>query len=178
MSVWRTWAVSLKFFCQRISGLFGKELIHYLNLSGESAQVFLNRDHRIVEWFGLEGPLRSPSSNPAIGRDTSFQTRLLTVPSSLALNVYREGASTASLGNLLQCLTTLTVKNFFLISSLNWPSSSLKPFPLILFLCVLLKSPSPGFLWAHFRYWKAAIRSPRSLHFSMLKTPRSLSLSL
>jgi len=29
------------------------------------------------------------------------------------------GASTTSLGNLLQCLTTLTVKDFFLISNLN-----------------------------------------------------------
>ena len=39
-----------------------------------------------------------------------------------------EGGSTISLGNLFQCLTTLTVRNFFLISSLNLLSSSLKPF--------------------------------------------------
>jgi len=49
---------------------------------------------------------------------------LLTALSSLALNASREGASTTSLGNLFQCLTTLTVKNF-LIFSLNL-SSSLK----------------------------------------------------
>lgn len=32
----------------------------------------LGGDHRITEWFGLEGTLRSSSSNPpAIGRNTS-----------------------------------------------------------------------------------------------------------
>jgi len=48
-------------------------------------------------------------------------------------------ASTASLGNLFQCLTTLTIRNLFLISSLNLPSSSLKTFPLIPLLCALIK---------------------------------------
>jgi len=47
---------------------------------------------------------------------------LLTTPSNLALNTAREGAATASLGSLCQGLTTLTVKNFFLISNLNPPS--------------------------------------------------------
>ncbi|KAK4813670.1 hypothetical protein QYF61_017637, partial [Mycteria americana] len=39
------------------------------------------------------------------------QGLLLKAPSSLALNTSRDGASTASLGNLFQCLTTLRVKN-------------------------------------------------------------------
>ena len=43
--------------------------------------------------------------------------------SSLALNVSRDGASTTSLGNLFQCVTTLCVKNFLLISNLNLPVS-------------------------------------------------------
>ena len=105
--------------------------------------------------LGWKGPLRSYSSNPpAIGRDTSLQTRLVRAPFSLALNASREGASTTSLGNLFQCLTTLTVQNFFLISSLNLPSSSLKLVPLVLLLHALIKSPSSAFLWAPFRYWK------------------------
>ena len=37
-----------------------------------------------------------------------------------------DGASTASLGNLFQCVTTLCVKNFLLISNLNLPCLSLK----------------------------------------------------
>ena len=68
-----------------------------------------------------------------------------------------------SLGNLCQCLTTLMVKNVFLISNLNLPSCSLEPFPLVLSLHTLVKSPSPSFLWAPFRYWKAALRSPWTL---------------
>jgi len=82
--------------------------------------------------------------NPAMGRDTFHQTRLLRAPSYLALNTAREGASTASLGNLCQCLTTLRVKNLFLVSNLNLPSFSLKP--LNLSLHSLIESPSPSIL--------------------------------
>ena len=49
--------------------------------------------------------------------------RLLRAPSGLALDVSRDGASPTSLGNLVQCLTTPSVKHFFLLSSLNLPSS-------------------------------------------------------
>ena len=68
-----------------------------------------------------------------------------------------------SLGSLFQCFTTLIVKNVFLIYSLNLPSFSLKPLPLILSQQALLKSLSPSFLQAPFRYWQAAVRSPWSL---------------
>ena len=80
-----------------------------------------------------------------MGRHMFHQTRLLKAPSSLALNTAREGAATTFLGNLGQGLTALTVKNFFLISSLNLPSFSLKPLPLVLSLQALVKSPSPAF---------------------------------
>jgi len=43
------------------------------------------------------------------------------------LSTSREGESTTSLGNLFQSLTTLTVKNTFLSSSLNLPPYSSKP---------------------------------------------------
>jgi len=74
------------------------------------------------------------------------RTRLLKATSNLALNTAREGAPTASLGNLCQCLTTLIVKNFFLMASTNLPSFSSKPLPLGLSLQTLVKSPSPAFL--------------------------------
>ncbi|KAK4815543.1 hypothetical protein QYF61_003235 [Mycteria americana] len=61
------------------------------------------------------------------------------VPSNLTLNVSRDGASTTSLGNLFQCFTTLIVKNVILIPSLNLPSCSFKPLPLVLSLQALLK---------------------------------------
>jgi len=60
------------------------------------------------------------------------------------LNTAREGAATASLGNLFQDLTSLRVKNFFLISNLNQPSFNLKPLPLALSPQALVKSPSPA----------------------------------
>ena len=63
-----------------------------------------------------------------------------------ALKVSRDGASTTSLGNLFQCLTALTVKDFFLVSNLNQPYLSLKSFPLVLLPKALLKSLSPSFL--------------------------------
>jgi len=65
-----------------------------------------------------------------MSRDIFPYTRLLRAPSNLALNTAREGAATASLGNLGQGLTILMGKNFSLISNLNLPPFSLEPFPL------------------------------------------------
>jgi len=105
--------------------------------------------HRITEWFGLEGTIRSSGSNsPAKSRGIFQETRLLRAPSNLALNTAREGAATTPLGSLCQCFTTLMVKNFILISNLNLPPISLEPFPLVLSLHTLVKSPSPSFLLA------------------------------
>lgn len=74
------------------------------------------------------------------------------------------------LWDLFQCLTTLTIKNLFLVSNLKLPSFSLKPFPLdlsvqkaLLHLSLLPSSGSKSF-------W--------SLLFSRLKNSRSLCLSL
>jgi len=83
-----------------------------------------------------------------MSRDIFHQPRVLRAPANLALNPAREGAATASLGSLAQGLTTLTAKNFFLRSHLNLPSFSLEPFPLVLSLHTLVKSPSPALLQA------------------------------
>ena len=84
-----------------------------------------------------------------MGRDTFHQPRFLEAPSNLALDTARQRAATASLGNLGQ---GLTVKNFFVTSNLNPPSFSLKPLFLVLLQQALLKSLSPSFLQAPFRY--------------------------
>ena len=73
-------------------------------------------------------------------RVTNQQTRLLRATSSLASDASRDGASTASWGNLFQCITALWVKNFLLPSNLNLPCPSLKPFPLVLSLSSLLQA--------------------------------------
>ena len=67
------------------------------------------------------------------------------------------------LGQPIQCITTLWVKNFFLISNLNLPCLSLKPFPLALSPSTLVNSHTPSCLYAPFKYWKATMRSPQNL---------------
>ena len=59
-------------------------------------------------WFGLEGTLQTTSFHPPAlgGTPSTNQPMLLQAPSNLALNPARQGAATASLGNLAQGLTT------------------------------------------------------------------------
>jgi len=90
---------------------------------------------------------RSPSFNPpAMGRDTFHSTRLLKALSKLALKTSREGASTAYVGSLLQCLIALIGKNFFLTSNPNLLSFTLNPLPLVLQLQTLASGLSLPFL--------------------------------
>ena len=57
--------------------------------------------HSIIEWPGLKRPQCSSCfSPPAMCRVANQQTRLPRATSSLVLNASRDGASTASLGNL------------------------------------------------------------------------------
>ena len=93
-------------------------------------------------WKGPCGP--SGSNPPALGRDPFHQPSVLQAPSSRALSTAREGAATASLGNLGQGLTTLMGKNFFLISNLNLPLFQLKPLPLVMPSCSPHRHPLPA----------------------------------
>ena len=68
--------------------------------------------------------------------------QVLRVPSNLTLHVSRDGASSASLSNLCQYLTTIIVKSFFLMSNLHLLSFSLKQFPFVLSQQTLLKNLS------------------------------------
>ena len=57
--------------------------------------------HRILEWPGLKRTTTLIQFQPpAMCRVANQQPRLPRAPSSLALNASRDGASTASLGNL------------------------------------------------------------------------------
>ena len=81
-------------------------------------------------------------------RVTNHYTRLPRATSSLASIDSRDGASTTSLGNLFQCVTTVCVKNFLLISNLNFLSQfkTIPPCPITIHppkqmyegLCVLI----------------------------------------
>ena len=55
----------------------------------------------------------------------------LSTTSKWLLNTIRDGDSTTLSGSLFQCLTTLSVKKFFLISNVNFPWCNLRPFPLV-----------------------------------------------
>lgn len=103
--------------------------------------------------------------------------KLLRALSSWALNVFSDGASTTSSGNILHCFTTLIVKNLFLTPSVNLPSYNLKPLPLVPSLQALLKGLYFSLLWAPCKYWKAIIRTSQSLLSFRLNNRISLSLS-
>lgn len=75
--------------------------------------------NRITEWIGLEGTLKITSPTPCFGQDNLSLDEAALSPSNLSLNPSRDGAPTISLGSRCQCLITLSVKNFFLITSLN-----------------------------------------------------------
>lgn len=84
----------------------------------------------MVEWFGLEGTLKTIQFQPPYCEQGYLpQTRLFKAPSSLALNTSRDEVSTASWSSLCQCLTTLKVNNFFLVTNLNLLRLSLSHYP-------------------------------------------------
>ena len=85
----------------------------------------------------------------------------------------RDGVSTSSLG---KCVTTLCVKNFLLISNLNFPHLNLKPFPLVLSLSTLVNSHYPSCVYT----FPSSIGRPQLAlpgAFSKLNKPSSLNLS-
>ncbi|KAK4831669.1 hypothetical protein QYF61_018636 [Mycteria americana] len=87
-------------------------------------------------------------------------TMSISTTSTPLLNTSRDGDSATSLGSLFQCLTTLSVKKFFLISSLNLPWCNLRPFPLVLSLVTWEKRPTPALLQPPFR---ELLNNPSSL---------------
>ena len=105
-----------------------------------------------------------------MNRVTNSWIRLFWAPYSLNSNVSRDGVSTTSIGNLFQYLTTLVVE-VFLISSLNLPSFSLKPCPLVLSQHTSLKSRFSSSSWPLFRYRRTTTKSLQSLFFSRLNSP-------
>ena len=112
-----------------------------------------------------------------MSRDIFKETRLLTAPSNLTWNVSRDGASTTSLGNLYQCLTIPNSKEFLLYiqsKSTLFQFEAITPCPITTGPC---KRSLSSLLVAPFKYWKASLRSPRSLFFSRLNSPNSLSFS-
>ena len=71
-------------------------------------------NHRILKSFELEGILKDHLVQlPCTEQGHLHLQQVLSAPSSLTLNISRDRASTTSLGNLFQCLTTLIAKKTF-----------------------------------------------------------------
>ena len=96
------------------------------NLPGQPVPVLCHpQSKEVLPHVQTELPMLQfvPFSNPsAPGMNIFHQIRLLTALSSLTLNTTRYKASTTLLGNIFQCLITLIIKYFFLLSNLNIPS--------------------------------------------------------
>lgn len=90
-------------------------------------------------WIGRDLKIHAVQP-PCCGQSHLLLDQAAQGPSSLALNISNDGESTASVGNLCEGLTTLSVKNFFLAPNLNLPSYSLKLLPIFLLLHALVKS--------------------------------------
>jgi len=88
--------------------------------------------NRIIEWVGLEGTCYGQGH---LQLDQVAQSPVQPDPEH-----FPGLASTASLGNLFQCLTTCIIKNLFHTYNPNLPSFTLKLFPLVLLLQTLVKS--------------------------------------
>ena len=78
-------------------------------------------DRRIIESLRLEKASKIMKSNHQ--PNTTMPTKPCPKVSRLTWfsNTSRDGDSTPALSSLFQCLTTLSVKKFFLISNLNLP---------------------------------------------------------
>ncbi|XP_072708486.1 COP9 signalosome complex subunit 5 isoform X2 [Ciconia boyciana] len=82
---------------------------------------------------------------------SEYQTIPLNKIEDFGVHCKQYGDSTTFLGSLFQCLTTLPVKKFFLISNLNLPWHNLRPFPLVLWLVTWEKRLTPTSLQPPFR---------------------------
>jgi len=117
--------------CQSVRRLGASETWYPCDFFGMLYLDLICLEHCLNHRMGWKGPYKSSSSiSPATGRDPFHQIRLRRALSNLALNLARDGAATASLGNLCQRCTILRVKNFFLTSHLSLRSFSLKALPL------------------------------------------------
>ena len=101
--------------------------------------------------IGWKGPWRSSSPTVNLALAVSNYTISLSAMSMWLLNTSRDGDSTTALGSPFQCLTTHSVKKYFLISSLNLPWCNLRPLPLVLSLITWLKRLIPSSLQPPFR---------------------------
>lgn len=79
-----------------------------------NTKIWRQKDHRMTEWIGLEGTYNNCLILPSTQSRISY-SRLPWTMSSWVLRISTDEASTTSLGNLLHCWTTISVKYLFLM---------------------------------------------------------------
>ena len=133
------------------------------------AEISVCGFHRTIEVFGTFDIIESkPSCSSRV-----TQSRL---PRTCPLRFwvgYKGGDTTTSVGNWLQCSTTVAVRKFFLVFSFNFMFCGLCPLPLVLPEGAAEVSPVPSSSFPSMRC--TLIRAPWA--FSRLNSPSSLSLS-
>jgi len=100
------------------------------------------KDH----WVQFLGPQRTNQKSDHVTEST-----VQTFP-----ELWELAAMVTALGSLFLCLTTFSVKNFFLISNLNFPCCNFMPFPQVLLLVTRKKrsaSAPPVPSWGSCRLW-------------------------
>ena len=121
MGVWFLVLFGLVFFPLWLYLLESQAFAHFRIIESESFR--LDKIFKITE----------SSCKPNSAKST---TKPLNATSARLLNTSRDGDSAAYPGSLFWCLPTLSVKNSFLISSLNLPWHNWRPSPLDLLVCV------------------------------------------
>lgn len=102
-----------------------------LELGPQSSTVVSHVLHKITKWLGLEGTLKIMLFQPlAVGRNTSHSAKLLITTSKWPRMVPGMGHPQLLL-SLFQCVSSLTVKNFFLIAK-----------PTLFHACYSIRSPT------------------------------------
>lgn len=121
---------------------------------------FKLRELESLNGLGRKGLKNYAIPPPAMGRDTSHQTRLPKAPSHLALNTSREGTSTSSLNNILNAFRAIRKKPALLKHTLEYLILSQKNKNMC--YCVIF---SRGILSSHSRQNNSA----NSSYFIILK---------
>ena len=111
------------------------------------------KSYRIIKCFGLEGTFRGHLAQLPCSKQGHLQLdQVAQSPIQPGLECFQGWGLHYLSGQPVTVFHHPYRKHFFLISSLNVPSLSLKPLFLVLLQQTLLKIFSPSFLEAPFRY--------------------------
>lgn len=101
-------------FASPIFDKAGLEDLDILQLLSKMIKRYLSHRSRITEWFRLKGNARSQLAYFLCSRRATY-SRLCRTRSRQILSVSKYIMFTAFLGNLCQCLATITVKTFLYV---------------------------------------------------------------